>query len=186
MRVIAGSARGTRLVAPRGMLTRPTADRVKEALFSVIESRYELCGVRVLDICAGTGGLGIEALSRGASTCCFVEKNREALKCLRQNLLAAHCAGRATLLEMDLHRALPLLAARGSCYSIIFFDPPYSSELYTPAMTRLSSSGLLSPEGIFVAESSSRVVLPDRVGRLVKDGRRVYGDTALEMYTWEE
>lgn len=186
MRVIAGSARGTGLVAPRGMLTRPTADRVKEALFSIIESRYELEGIQVLDMCAGTGGLGIEALSRGAASCCFIEKNREALRCLRQNLLATHCAGRATLLEMDLLRALPLLAARGSSYSIIFFDPPYSSELYGSVTTQVSSSGLLSPEGMFVAESSSRAVLPDRIGRLVKSGRRVYGDTALEMYIWEE
>lgn len=186
MRVIAGSARGTRLAAPRGMRTRPTADRVREALFSIIQSRYELDGARVLDMCAGTGGLGIEALSRGASTCCFVEKDREALKCLRQNLLATRCAERATLLEMDLLRALPLLAGRGSRFSIIFFDPPYASELYTPVMRSLSSLGLLEPDGLFIAESAARAILPEREGCLVRSDRRVYGDTALELYVLGE
>jgi 16S rRNA (guanine966-N2)-methyltransferase len=182
MRVIAGSARGTRLVAPRGMLTRPTADRVKEALFSIIHSRYRLDGAHVLDICAGTGGFGIEALSRGAASCCFIEKNREALKYLKQNLLATHCAERATLLEMDLLKALPLLAGRGSRYTIIFFDPPYASELYTTVTNKLSSLGLLAPEGLFIAESASRNILPERMENLVKIDRRVYGDTVLELY----
>ena len=186
MRVIAGKARGTRLAAPRGMRARPTADRVREALFSIIQSRHELDGARVLDMCAGTGGLGIEALSRGASTCCFVEKDREALKCLRQNLLATRCAERATLLEMDLLRALPLLAGRGSRFSIIFFDPPYASELYTPVMRSLSSLGLLEPEGVFIAESAARTILPEREGCLVRSDRRVYGDTALELYVLGE
>jgi 16S rRNA (guanine(966)-N(2))-methyltransferase RsmD len=186
MRVISGSARGTRLVAPRGMRTRPTADRVREALFSIIQSRHGVDGASVLDLCAGTGGLGIEALSRGALSCCFVEKDREAVKCLRKNLLATHCTERATLLEMDLFRALPLLAGRGSRFSIIFFDPPYASELYTTVMHDLSSLGLLEPEGLFVAESAARSILPERTGSLVKSDRRVYGDTALELYVLGE
>jgi len=140
----------------------------------------------VLDICAGTGGLGIEALSRGAASCCFIEKNREASKCLKQNLLATHCSERATLLEMDLLKALPLLAGRGSRYSIIFFDPPYAAELYTIVMEKLSSLRLLVPEGLFIAESASRNVLPERMGNLVKFDRRVYGDTVLELYILEE
>src|SRR5450631_4577839 len=101
MRVIAGSARGIRLAAPQGMHTRPTADRVREALFSIIQSRCDLKAIHVLDICAGTGGLGIEALSRGALSCCFVENDRNALTCLRQNLSAARCSEKAQLLETD-------------------------------------------------------------------------------------
>ncbi|NVN89571.1 MAG: 16S rRNA (guanine(966)-N(2))-methyltransferase RsmD [Desulfuromonadales bacterium] len=182
MRVIAGSARGTKLVAPRGMDTRPTADRVREALFSIIQSRYELDGTHVMDICAGTGGLGIEALSRGASSCCFIENNREALKCLKQNLHATHCTARATVLEMDLLKALPLLAARGRCFSIIFFDPPYASELYTTVLDMLSTLELLCPGGLFIAESAIRNVLPEKMGNFIKADRRMYGDTALEMY----
>jgi 16S rRNA (guanine(966)-N(2))-methyltransferase RsmD len=164
------------------MVTRPTADRVREALFSIIQSRYELAGMQVLDMCAGAGGLGIEALSRGASSCCFIEKDREALKCLKQNLQTTHCAGRATLLEMDLLGALSLLAGRGSCYSIIFFDPPYASGLYLPVAHKIASCGLLAPEGLFIAESAARTILPDQMGDLFKIDRRLYGDTALEMY----
>ncbi len=186
MRVIAGSARGTRLVAPRGMLTRPTADRVREALFSIIQSRYELNGAHVLDICAGTGGLGIEALSRGAASCCFVEKSREAIKCLKQNLLTTHCVERATLLEMDLLKALPLLAGRDRRYTIIFFDPPYASDLYSTVMLKLSSLELLALEGVFIAESATRNILPDLVGNFVKVDRRIYGDTSLELYVLGE
>ncbi len=182
MRVIAGSARGTRLVASRGMRTRPTADRVREALFSIIQSRYDLDGVHALDICAGSGGFGIEALSRGAASCCFIEKSREAVTCLKRNLLATHLAERATILEMDLLRALPLLAGRGGSFAIIFFDPPYSSDLYPTVADRLASLGLLAPGGMYIAEAANRNVLPERMGPFVKAGRRVYGDTALELY----
>jgi 16S rRNA (guanine966-N2)-methyltransferase len=182
MRVIAGSARGTRLIAPRGLLTRPTADRVREALFSIIQSRYELDGIDLLDICAGSGGFGIEALSRGAASCCFIDKSREAVKCLKWNLLATHVAERATLLEMDLLKALPMLAGRGSSFTIIFFDPPYSSELYTTVADRLTSLGLLAPGGMFIAEAATRNILPERMGALVKAERRIYGDTALELF----
>lgn len=182
MRVIAGSARGTKLVAPRGMTTRPTADRVREALFSIIQSRYELDGTHVLDICAGTGGLGIEALSRGALSCCFIENNRAALKCLRQNLISTHCADRASVMEMTPHKALPLLAGRGRQYSLIFFDPPYASELYAPVLELLSTLDLLVPGGVLIAESATRCILPDQIMNFIKSDRRVYGDTALEMY----
>lgn len=183
MRVIAGNARGTRLAAPRGMRTRPTADRVREALFSIIRSRFEMEGARVLDICAGTGSLGIEALSRGAASCCFIESDRNALAALRRNLSAAHCDERAGIMEMDVHKALHLLAARGDRFDLVFFDPPYASGLYATAPQALSDLSLLEAEGLFIAECAARDPLPDRLGRLVKDERRVYGDTALEFYT---
>lgn len=186
MRVIAGDARGTRLAAPRGMRTRPTADRVREALFSIILSRFELQGARVLDICAGTGSLGIEALSRGAAYCCFIEPDRNALAALRHNLSAAHCAGRAGIMETDVQRALRQLAAQGERFDIVFFDPPYGSGLYATVPEMLSSLSLLAGEGLFIAECAARAPLPDRLGMLVKDDRRVYGDTALEFYTLEE
>lgn len=186
MRVIAGNARGTRLAAPRGMRTRPTADRVREALFSIIRSRFEVAGARVLDICAGTGSLGIEALSRGAASCCFIECDRNALAALRRNLSAAHCKERASVMEMDVHKAMRLLAARVARFDLVFFDPPYASGLYATVPEALSELSLLAEKGLFIAECAARDSLPDRLGRLVKDERRVYGDTALEFYTLEE
>jgi len=186
MRVIAGKARGKRLLSPRGMHTRPTADRVREALFSIILSRYELDGARVLDICAGTGALGIEALSRGAESCCFIENEINALKILKQNLSTTCCAERADLLEMDVLKALPLLAGRGSRFRIIFFDPPYLSQLYSTIPQAVTDLSLLDAEGLFIAECATRNVLAERIGSLVKIDRRVYGDTALELYVMEE
>lgn len=185
MRVIAGSARGIRLAAPRGMQTRPTADRVREALFSIIRSRCDLYGVQVLDLCAGTGGLGIEALSRGAASCCFVEHDRNALDCLRRNLAAARFSEHAQLLELEAGKALSLLAARKRRFGMIFFDPPYASELYATVPGAVCRLNLLEAGGLFVAECASRTILPDREECLVKIDRRVYGDTALELYELE-
>ncbi|HEX9080310.1 MAG TPA: 16S rRNA (guanine(966)-N(2))-methyltransferase RsmD [Desulfuromonadaceae bacterium] len=185
MRVIAGQARGARLAAPRGMHTRPTADRIREALFNIIRSRFTLEGVHVLDICAGTGSLGIEALSRGAASCTFVEHDRNAAAILKRNLIAARCGDRAHVLEMDAHKALRYLASRGAGFDMVFFDPPYASGLYATVPEALCSLSLLAEGGLFVAEGASRNTLPDRLGPLVKDERRVYGDTALEFYILE-
>ena len=186
MRVIAGSARGVRLAAPRGLLTRPTADRVREALFSIIQSRYDLKDTHALDVFAGTWGLGIEALSRGAASCCFIENNRNALTCLRQNLSATRCSEQAQLLELDVRKALQLLADRNQRFNIIFFDPPYASELYTTVPERVCSLSLLDSGGLFCAECASRNPLPERMGDLVKIDRRIYGDTALELFALED
>lgn len=185
MRVIAGSARGTRLTVPRGTHTRPTADRVREALFSIIQSRNTLEGTRVLDICAGTGSLGIEALSRGAASCCFIENDRNALAALKKNLSTVRYDTRADLLEMDALKALNLLAARRAQFDIVFFDPPYASNLYLTVAETLCNRTLLKEEGLLVTESDVRNPLPDQVGMLVKSDHRIYGDTVLDFYTLE-
>lgn len=183
MRVIAGSARGTQLVAPQGMKTRPTADRVREALFSIIMSRFELAGARVLDICAGTGSLGIEALSRGAESCCFIEHDKDALASLKKNLEKTRLSARAKVLSIDVLKALRLLD--GDRFGIVFFDPPYAAELYPAVLEALCSHELVTADSLVVAESAARTILPDRLGTFMKSDRRVYGDTALELYTLE-
>ncbi|MFA7060579.1 MAG: 16S rRNA (guanine(966)-N(2))-methyltransferase RsmD [Pedobacter sp.] len=185
MRVIAGSARGTRLAAPRGTHTRPTADRVREALFSIIQSRFALESARVLDICAGTGSLGIEALSRGAASCCFIENDRNALVVLNKNLSAVRYDVRADLLELDAIKALNLLAAQRDQFDIVFFDPPYASNLYFVVAETLCNRSLLKVGGLFVTESDVRNPLPDHVGKFVKSDHRIYGDTVLDFYTLE-
>ena len=185
MRVIAGKARGTRLVSPRGMHTRPTADRVREALFSIIGSRLELERARIIDICAGTGSLGIEALSRGAGSCCFIENDRNAVAILSRNLVSTHLLEQADILEMDLQKALRILSKRGKMFDIAFFDPPYNSELYSIVPETICRLSLLAAGAIFIAETSAKTVLPERLESLVKDSRRVYGDSALEFYLME-
>ncbi|MBK5277006.1 MAG: 16S rRNA (guanine(966)-N(2))-methyltransferase RsmD [Desulfuromonadales bacterium] len=185
MRVIAGSARGLRLTAPAGLQTRPTADRVKEALFSIIASRRALVGACVLDICAGSGSLGIEALSRGAASCSFVEQSRPVLEILEKNLTRTGLASKAECLALDALKGLNLLSRNGKQFDICFFDPPYSSNLYTPVLEALSSFSLLAKDALLIAECSSRSLLAEQFGKLVKIDSRIYGDTALEFFVRE-
>lgn len=186
MRVIAGAARGTRLAAPPGMMTRPTSDRVKEALFNIVSSLMSFDDACILDICAGSGGLGIEALSRGAASALFIEQERSVQTVLQKNLAAAGCRERSETLVMEALSAIALLAARGLRFDLILFDPPYDSTLYTDIPAQLSALRLLKAEGILVVESSRRRPLPLAIGSLVQFDRRVYGDTALELYTGEQ
>lgn len=186
MRVIAGTCRGKKLSAPTGVTTRPTSDRVKEALFSILSSRIDFAGIRVLDICAGTGSLGIEALSRGAGSCCFIEFNLTVKSILEKNILVTCCKERSEILIMDAVRALNVMAGRGQGYDLVFFDPPYDSELYERVPETLESSGLLTQGSILVAECSVRNQLQESYGRLKRFDRRVYGETALELFELEE
>jgi len=185
MRVIAGSARGLKLTAPVGPRTRPTADRVKEALFSIIASRRELVGARILDICAGTGSLGIEALSRGAASCCFIEQERLVAAILEKNLAKAALAGRGECLSLDAVKGLKQLSQQGKAFDIVFFDPPYSSDLYASVPEALSTLSLLADGGLLVVESSARSRPAEQYGLLARIDRRVYGDTALEFFMRE-
>lgn len=185
MRVIAGNARGMRLVAPAGMQTRPTSDRIKEAIFSIIESRFTIADTDILDICAGTGALGIEALSRHAASCCFIEKERRAIEAVRKNLTTTRASERAGILEMDAFKALRLLAEKKRQFDLVFFDPPYSSSLYLPVAAALSDLSLLSENGLLIVESDRRNILPEQIGSLEKIDRRVYGDSAVEIYCSE-
>ncbi|MBL0226273.1 MAG: 16S rRNA (guanine(966)-N(2))-methyltransferase RsmD [Geobacteraceae bacterium] len=185
MRVIAGSARGLRLTAPAGLQTRPTGDRVKEALFSIIASRRQLAAARILDICAGTGSLGIEALSRGAASCCFIEQDRQVMALLEKNLATTGLAAQAECLVLEAVKGLTTLNKRGKSFDIVFLDPPYSSNLYPLVAEALSSTTLLMDRGLLVAECSSRNPLAERYGELVRIDRRVYGDTALEFFSKE-
>jgi 16S rRNA (guanine(966)-N(2))-methyltransferase RsmD len=185
MRVIAGICRGMKLVAPAGISTRPTSDRVKEALFNIISSRFSFGDARVLDICAGTGSLGIEALSRGAASCSFIENDRKVLVFLEKNISDPRIKNRAEIIAMDAIKALSLFARRGRKYDIVFFDPPYDSGLYAPVAEALCSLALLDSDAQLVAECSVRKPLPEAFGPLMKSDRRVYGDTALEFFTLE-
>lgn len=186
MRVIAGNSRGKKLCAPPGITTRPTSDRVKEALFSILSSRIDFTDMRVLDICAGTGSLGIEALSRGAASCCFIENNVSVKAILEKNILATDNQHRSMIIAMDCAKALHSIARRGQCFDLVFFDPPYTSDLYTRVLEALVSSGVLSSGSIVVAECSVRNPLPESYGPLKCFDRRVYGETALELFAMEE
>ncbi len=186
MRVISGICRGRKLSAPPGMATRPTSDRVKEALFSILTSRIDFTDIRVLDICAGTGGLGIEALSRGGGSCCFIESNLSLKPILSSNLIVTNSQNRSDIVSMDAVKAIRALAGRGRSFDLVFFDPPYESGLYRGVFEALGTAGIMQPGSILVAECSARNPLPESTGRLTRFDRRVYGQTALEFFTLEE
>lgn len=186
MRVIAGTCRGLKLKAPQGNTTRPTSDRIKESLFNIISNKREFYGACVLDICAGTGSLGIEALSRGAASCSFIEHDQKVVDFLNNNLVITGFARQSEVVTMEALKALRLLAGRARRYDLVFFDPPYDSKLYDSVPELLHTLGLLLSDSLFITECSVRNPLPESFGPIIKSDRRVYGDTALEFFTMEE
>lgn len=184
MRVIAGTARGRRLTAPRGPRTRPTADRVREALFAILSSMSgPLEGRAVLDVFAGTGALGIEAMSRGADCAVFVDSSREAVAVVNLNLAATGFSDRGIVIPRDFNAAFSQLEREGKRFRLIFLDPPYRKGLLEKCLDRLQRSELLERDCLVVAELSSRERLDEAFGALELTDRRVYGDTALAFFT---
>jgi len=183
MRVIAGSQRGRRLLAVSGPEVRPTADRVKEALFSIVESRFPIRGSVVLDLFAGTGSMGIEALSRGAERCVFVEQSRRALPVLEANLAACGFAERAVVQAVSVRRALRGLAEEEACFDGVFLDPPYRKGLAQTTLASLAGSPLLAPRGWVMAEVGVDDPLPESFASLRLTRTRRYGKTVLFLYS---
>ena len=171
-------------MAPPGAETRPTADRVREALFSILGPPDE--NARVLDLFAGAGGLGIEALSRGAERAVFVERSRGALRYLRRNLDDLGLASVSEVHQEDAARFADRLASAGQPrFYWIFLDPPYRSDLGPTALAALGRAELLAPGGALVLEHDRRRPPDDRYGYLVKADCRRYGDTELSFYRSE-
>jgi 16S rRNA (guanine(966)-N(2))-methyltransferase RsmD len=175
MRVIAGTWGGRRLQAPPGRTTRPTSDRVREALFSVLGGRVD--GARVLDLFAGSGALGIEALSRGAAEATFVDSAPAALKALRANLAALDVA--AEIRRQDALRFLGGASAAGREYDLVFLDPPYRLAGRLGGELSAILPAVLAHEGVVVAESDRRDPLELELPLL--DARR-YGDTLIRIH----
>ena len=177
MRVIAGTLGGRRLKAPRGTTTRPTSDRVKEALFALLG---DIAGARVLDLFAGAGGLGIEALSRGAARAVFIERDQRALRALRENLRALGLgAARAEVRAGDVLAALRTARGRAETYDLVFIDPPYSRASDLGRELSLLLAPLLEPEARIVVESDRRAPLQLQA-QLERE--RTYGDTSIMIH----
>lgn len=177
MRIIAGTLGGRRLRAPPGHDTRPTSDRVREALFNILAPPPP--DAAVLDLFAGSGALGFEALSRGASRCVAVDASRAVTRILRENA-AALGVGDAT--EVHCGDALRLLPRLCGPFQWVFVDPPYASELAERALAALGRGELLGPGAVVVVEHDRRRAPPETVDRMVRTDRRRYGDTELSFY----
>ncbi|MFT3950803.1 MAG: 16S rRNA (guanine(966)-N(2))-methyltransferase RsmD [Oscillospiraceae bacterium] len=175
MRVITGSARGKKLKTLDGLDVRPTSDRVKEALFSIVH--FQLPGASVLDLFAGSGQLGIEALSRGAAHCVFVDKSVASIDTVKENLTACGLYSDARVLHMD---SLDYLVGAKSGLDIVFIDPPYRNGLVEKALPLLEPK--LSCDAVVICEHEKELVLPETVGRLVLKKQYRYGKIMLTAY----
>lgn len=177
MRVITGKARGIQLKTPEGMLTRPTADRVKEALFSIIN--YDVPGAAVLDLFGGTGQLGIEALSRGAKSAVFVDAREEACKLILENLKRTKLEGEGRVIRSDY---LDYLSRCKDCFNIIFLDPPYAEVFLEKAINRITEIDILQSGGIIVTERPLGKDLPWEMPGYTRSKDYKYGKVLLTIY----
>lgn len=174
MRVIAGSAKGIRLVTREGDDTRPTTDKVKEAVFGSIQ--FGLAGSRVLDLFAGSGALGIEALSRGAESAVFVERDKKALEAIKENLAAARLTKNARVMASDCFSAMERLDGR---FDYVFMDPPYASGLYQRAFDMLTEKELADRDTTFVIEHDGSLVLERAAVKKTKRYGKIYVSFAV-------
>lgn len=176
MRVITGSARGVNLKAPAGLSTRPTADRVKQAMFNIIQ--YEIGG-EVLDLFAGSGQLGIEALSRGASYAVFVDARNDAVEIIRENLHRTKLAERAEIVRGDFDAYLRRCRRR---FRLIFLDPPYAEKSLENAINRLAEIDILAEGGIIITERPVDKPLPGDFPGLTRSQDYRYGKTVVTLF----
>ena len=177
MRVISGTARGTRLKTPEGLQTRPTADRVKEAVFSIIQ--FEIQGSRFLDLFGGSGQMGIEALSRGAASAVFVDGRREACKLIQDNLKTMRLLSKASVVQSDY---LGYLDRCREKFDIIFLDPPYAEVFLENALKKISEIDILSDRGIIICERPADKLVDLEISGLVRGKDYRYGKTWVTLF----
>lgn len=177
MRIIAGSCKGLRLATPKGKGIRPALDKVKEAIFNIL---WSVEGLRVLDCFAGTGNIGLEALSRGAAHTTFIDSGREAIDLIRKNIAICKFEDRTTLLPYPAHVAISKLGKQGTVFDLIFVDPPYNVDLVNPTICQIAEAKLLAPGSRIVCEHFPKEVLIPPVGYTLADERK-YGQTRISF-----
>lgn len=177
MKIIAGTLHGRNLKTPKGLTTRPVIARVREALFNVLG---DMSGTSVLDLFAGTGAIGIEAISRGAQSAVFVDSGAEQCEVIRDNLSRFGVSGE--VIRMEINRALEKLVREGRSFDFIFADPPYEQGYSPRALEFVCGRGLLAPHGIMAVTVRKTEELPERSGECERVFDRRYGDTRLVMY----
>lgn len=180
MRVISGSARGTHLKTLEGLNTRPTTDRIKESMFNLIQSY--IYDKDILDLFSGSGGLGIEALSRGGSSAVFVEKHKKAVKIIEENLTKTRLLEKATIMNNDVEDALRRLSQNNRKFDLVILDPPYSKDLIIPVLKSLFEGELVEKEGIVVIEHEKSDILEEDLFGFQCIKTKRYGITSISIY----
>lgn len=182
MRVIAGAAKGRALKAVPGMNTRPTTDKVKEAIFSMIGPFFD--GGTALDLFAGTGGLGIEAWSRGIERTIFIDREKTSIDIIRLNTEAAGMGRHAEIYRNDAERALKLLEKRGIAFSLVFLDPPYRMIDMDQLIASMAERSMLESGAIIVVEHDAGHEYPEHIEHFTQLKKTKYGDTAVSIYRY--
>jgi 16S rRNA (guanine(966)-N(2))-methyltransferase RsmD len=177
MRVISGTARGRRLKDLPGLDTRPTTDKVKESIFNIVQ--FDIEGRRVLDLFAGTGQLGIEALSRGAQSCVFVDQSREAVRVVKENLASTGFENQSRVAQGD---SVAFLSSCREKFGLAFLDPPYATDLLDRALIRMAEIDIMAENGIIVCESASDKLLPQLPAPYEMGRDYRYGKIKLTVY----
>jgi 16S rRNA (guanine966-N2)-methyltransferase len=180
MRVIGGKAKGHRLSSPKGHDVRPTSDRVREAIFSSLQR--DIPDTVVLDLFAGAGTLGIEALSRHARKAFFVDRSAAQIKLIKENLGKTHLVNQAILMCQDAETAITHLAEKDIRVDIVFMDPPYAAGLIIQTLEQLDHKGILLPGGIIVVEFNIKEELPKQMGDILQTNVKRYGSTGISYY----
>ncbi len=186
MRIVGGQLRGRQITAPSGRETRPSTDRLRESLFNILEHRGSgLQGVRVLDLFAGSGALGLEALSRGAQFALFVDTNAQARGAIRENIEALGLTGQTRLFRRDAKDLGPIPANVGAPFDLVFMDPPYADTETDIVVDSVLSGGWAHKETLFVIERGTKELPLEKSALQLTDQRR-YGDSHLFFYQSEE
>lgn len=185
MRITGGNLRGRNLITPRDDRVRPTSDKVRQAMFNILMHNdfgigFALDGARVADIYAGTGALGIEAISHGAAWCLFVDDHAESRALVRENVEALGLTGASKIWRRDATDLGPMNTGAGGPFDLVFLDPPYRKNLMTPALAALREGGWLSPNALIVAETAEDEQAVSADGFRQIDSR-IYGDTRVEF-----
>ncbi len=183
MRIIGGKFSGRRINAPKGLTSRPTADRTREALFSILNARDDFAfeGARVIDLFAGSGGLGFEALSRGADWCLFVETDAAARGAIRDTIETLSLFGQTRIHRRSATALGPRPASAGAPFTLAFLDPPYRQDLCTPALNELAAGGWLAPQALVVVEQAKGEA-PAEAACYREVDRRTYGAAQIGIY----
>jgi len=184
MRVVSGKCKGMPLKAVPGNSTRPTTDKVKEAIFNMIGPYFE--GGIGLDLFAGSGGLGIEALSRGLDKVIFVDRDKSAIQTIRENIHKCGLEQYAEIFRNEAERALKAVSKRGLQLDYIFLDPPYKKQQLEKIIEFIGENKLLHPNGMIICEHSSEVELLDQMTDFVKNKKEHYGSTTVSIYVYRK
>jgi 16S rRNA (guanine(966)-N(2))-methyltransferase RsmD len=180
MRVIAGIYKGRRLKTLEGLSLRPTSDRLRETIFNILTPRIE--GARFADVCAGSGAIGVEALSRGARHVTFIESSLKAARIISDNLRNCGIRRDYRVINRDAIRGLKNLASEKAQFDVIYFDPPYNSDLYTPVMWVIATYDLLAENGVVIVEHHRQSPLQPNYDRLRPDRQLAQGETHLTFF----